>query len=308
MVVDKKYFPGFVRKAITFTNDDGNLEMDEKFISILKPYGIKGTFNICGIKEGHTPEEYRTLYKGYGIANHCYLHPHAMDDSISYKISDSSSGATDEKECCIYPYAAYDGVYKLSDRPDEWRLIAGSEKYIELIGVARKMINEIFGEGFCSSFVWPFCEQNNKEVKDYLKRSFRSVRKTGCTFDNDGFSLPQDRYAWSYNATHQNLLEIASIFEKYEDDGELKFFSFGLHSIDYERNEKWADLESFAKRYGNRPEDFYYASVDEIFDYEDAINSLVIEESSVLNNSDITVYIKIDGEPVILKPHSLYRI
>ena len=46
--VSKPYFPGFTRKSVTFSIDDGNLVLDKKFISIVAPYGIKGTFNLCG--------------------------------------------------------------------------------------------------------------------------------------------------------------------------------------------------------------------------------------------------------------------
>ena len=42
----KKYFPGFTQKAITFSIDDGNLKHDKTFIDIVKPAGIKGTFNL----------------------------------------------------------------------------------------------------------------------------------------------------------------------------------------------------------------------------------------------------------------------
>jgi hypothetical protein len=113
--------------------------------------------------------------------------------------------------------------------------------------------------------------------------------------------------AWTYNATDGNLLELAEIYENYPDDGELKFFCFGLHSVDYERAAKWGDLALFAKKYGNRPEDFYYASVDDIFDYEDAVAALEINEDFVYNPSDITLYIKVDGQRITLMPKSVYR-
>ncbi len=70
------------------------------------------------------------------------------------------------------------------------------------------------------------------------------------------------------------------------DDGELKFFCFGVHSSDFERANKWEMLSSFAKKHGNRPQDFFYGSVGEIFDYEDAMNSLLIEDGKICNPSD----------------------
>ena len=44
--VDINFFPGWVRKSVTFTIDDGNIKMDKKFLDIVKPAGILGTFNL----------------------------------------------------------------------------------------------------------------------------------------------------------------------------------------------------------------------------------------------------------------------
>ena len=107
--------------------------------------------------------------------------------------------------------------------------------------------------------------------------------------------------AWVYNAYHKNILEKGEDFEKYEDDGNLKWFCFGVHSHDFESAGNWCDLEEFANKYGNRPEEFYYATYAEIFDYEDAVKSVVITESSVHNPSAIDLYIKLDDVNTVLK-------
>ena len=70
--IDVKFYPGWTRKAISFSIDDGNLVMDQKFKDIVEPYGIKGTFNLCSDRlTKMSPEEYREFYRGYEIANHC---------------------------------------------------------------------------------------------------------------------------------------------------------------------------------------------------------------------------------------------
>ena len=40
MVIDKNYFPGWVRKSFTFTIDDGNIDLDRKFINIKKEHEL----------------------------------------------------------------------------------------------------------------------------------------------------------------------------------------------------------------------------------------------------------------------------
>ena len=163
-------------------------------------------------------------------------------------------------------------------------------------------LNALFGEGSVRDFVWPYGEQNNAVVKAHIRATHRSSRKTGCTLDSTGFALPKDRYAWSYNADHMNLLEAMEKYESCADDGELKFFAFGVHSWDFERDSKWDTLSKFSEKYGDRPDDFWYASVGEIFDYTDAADQLVISGNGVYNPSSLPIYIIIGGRRETVSP------
>ena len=69
MNIDLNYFPGWVRKSITFTIDDGNTVLDRKFMNYVKPAGITGTFNLkTPLKSELGADGYRELYRGYEIA------------------------------------------------------------------------------------------------------------------------------------------------------------------------------------------------------------------------------------------------
>ena len=69
-------YPSYSKKALTFSIDDGNITYDTKFLSILKPAGIRGTFNLNSDRTHEFSESfYRTFYKGYEIANHSKYHP-----------------------------------------------------------------------------------------------------------------------------------------------------------------------------------------------------------------------------------------
>ena len=56
MKLDLNYYPGWTRKSITFTIDDGNLKLDRKFLDVVKPAGLKGTFNLCTPLDRGAPE------------------------------------------------------------------------------------------------------------------------------------------------------------------------------------------------------------------------------------------------------------
>ena len=106
--IDKNYFPGFVRKAVTFTIADGIVEHDAKFISIVKPAGFLGTFNLINTKlnrSGFTDEEYIALYSGFEVSNHHVFHPLPWFDFDGFK-------ADDYKHIPIHETLLYDDSIK----------------------------------------------------------------------------------------------------------------------------------------------------------------------------------------------------
>ena len=305
--IDANFFPGWVRKSITFTIDDGNIAMDEKFLSIVKPAGIKGTFNLCTpLKKNMSAEDYRLFYRGYEIANHCHRHPHPFSKRICPTITDAPFDEATADTSLAYP-TDEEGLYRIFQR--NWNYyVATDEKYMELTDVCTKELKAVFGEDAIKDFAWPFGEQNNPNVMQALiDYGFRSIRATGDVGDSTGFALPSDRMHWTYNAHNRTLTKFAALYEDFPDDGELKFFAFGVHSIDFERDGNWGDLEDFCDRFGNRP-DFWSAPVGDIFDYEDAVKSIVVTETEIKNDSDIDLYITLDGKKKILCAHSIIKL
>lgn len=302
-------YPGWSSKAITFTIDDGNLVMDQKFLDIVRPAGIKGTFNLCSHNMNTmSAEEYRAFYEGYEIANHCKLHPYVFEEGVTYKFADEPFD-----EATADPNLLYETdrpqVYYIR-MPKGWRRIAEPHAYTALIAEGQAELEAVFGKGSVRSFVWPFNERKNHVVKEYLDsvKEYYGVRRSGEYGAEVGFLLPENRMPWHYTATHKTLLEKAAQYEALPEDGTLKFFCFGVHSIDFERENKWDALAEFARVYGNRPQDYFYATVGEIFDYEDAVKQLVITEEAVQNLSAQTVYVRIDNEKIALKAGETYLL
>ena len=314
--IDLNFFPGWTRKSVTFTIDDGNVTMDRRFINIVKPGGIVGTFNLCDTSK-MTPEEYREFYRGYEIANHCKRHPLPMLDGRTYVVSDEPFDRETSREYTaddpvIHP-TELDGVYMIHrnpkrPRPDGWYRVVDTEKSISLVDEGLAELESVFGKGNVKGFVWPYGGQDNAAVQAYLAANYNSVRRTGARCDSEGYALPADRANWSYTAHNRNMLEEMEKFEAYPDDGELKFFSFGVHSVDFENSGNWCDLVTFTEKYGNRPEDYYYATVSDIFEHEDAVKSAVITDTEIKNPSERTLYATVDGRRVTIPPHFTYPL
>ena len=306
--IDTAFYPGFTKKAITFTIDDGNVPMDKKFLDIVKPHGILGTFNLCSNNmKAFDAAGYVEFYKGYEIANHCKYHPFAVRDGVSYEFSEDVFDENTADETKLYK-TEIEGLYNYK-AANGWRRMATTEAYCKYADDCRTELEQVFGKGSVKAFVWPYSMQPNAAVFEHLKNSgYQSIRKTGETGESTGFALPADRTIWSYNANHKSLLKWAEKYEAYEDDGQLKFFCFGVHSIDFERDKNWNELEEFAVKYGDRPNDYWYATVVDIFDYEDAVKALKISEDTIENPSRIKLYVKIDGKETVISPNRTIKI
>lgn len=308
--IDLNFYPGWVRKAITFTIDDGNINLDRKFLAITEPAGLRGTFNLNPPLWRGTFEDYRAFYRDYEISNHCKYHPFAFTEKTTRPIKDEPFDEATADPAFAYPTGETDGLYWFaSSNSGKWRRVATDECYLRMVDEGQKELEAAFPDKKIRGFVWPFGEQHNQAVFDGIAaRGFGSMRKAGCVLDSTGFALPADRYHWSYNANYLEMEESAKKYEEYPDDGTLKFYCFGVHSHDFENADRWDVLEDFCARYGNRPEDFWYASVGEIFDYEDAVKAVTVTESKIVNHSDMDLYIKIDGVRKTLHANATIQI
>ena len=307
--IDINFFPGWTRKSVTFSIDDGNFKLDKKFLEIMRPAGSLGTFNlVTSFMSAHTPDEFRELYEGYEIANHCKYHPLAMNPELEYKISDEPFDKETSDPNYIYKTEIAEGLY-WHKRPgtEKWLRVADDEAYKRFTTLGREELEEIFGKGTIRGFCWPFHMQKNPGIHAWLKTpGYQSIRRSICR--DASFSLPEDRAMWCINSWYSNLPDTAEAYDKLEDDGNLKFYCLGTHSHDFENIDRWDLAEAVANILGNRPDDFFYAGVSVIFDYEDAIKAAVVTDTEIINNSDLELYVKVDGEKVKIPARATYKL
>ncbi len=293
-------FPGFVRKTITFTIDDGNVPLDQKFIAITKPAGIRGTFNLCTpLGFFDTADDYRKFYEGYDIGNHCRYHAYPFTEDREVILKDELFPGNETADKAFGYRTEEPDLYRIYTYA--WTYLAGDDKYMELVDDCQKELESVFGKEHVHGYIWPCGQQRNPAVfRRLIDYGFQSVRGVRCSKNSTNFAIPEDRMCWTYNADNMCLNEVAELFDSYPDDGGLKFFCFGVHSHDFENAHNWDVLETFAARYGNRPQDFWYSTVHEVFDYEDAVRAVRITGSSITNPSSLDVYAKIDGEKIVI--------
>ena len=295
------YFPGWTRKSLCFTIDDGYVPMDRKFLDITEPAGLRGTFNLFSpLGWFSTTEGYAEFYGKYEIANHCRYHAYPLTPETNKPLGEGLFGQTEPDRAFRYR-TEEEGVYRVYTY--DWTYVADDDKFSELVVSCERDLEAIFGKGKIRGFVWPCGEQQNPRVFEMLKaHGFQSIRKTGCVGDSAGFDMPEDRMRWSYTADCNSLIRLGELYESYPDDGKLKFFCFGVHSSDFEGANKWDDLRDFCNKFGNRPDEYYYAGVGEIMDYEDAVNEATVTPNEITNNSDVTLYAIVNGKKITVSP------
>lgn len=305
--IDKNYYPGWTRKALTFSIDDGNLTYDEKFINIVKPYGIRGAFNLCSPKrDGVTPEQYRDFYRGFEIANHCKYHPVTLDPQAGYTVYDTPLDRENADLGGIYPHDKFEGCHYVF-RGKSWVTAAGTEVYNRLADECRTELEEVFGKGSIKGFVWPHgCCYDDKILQHMKDEGYLYIRYT--TRRENDFSMPDSFYKIGLNGRYCTLPEVGEAFENERDDGTLKLLTFGVHSVDYDKGGTWADLLAFCQKFGNQPEKYCSMTCADVFEYKAALDSVEVTDTKIINPTDKELYITVDGDRVKLGSKTEYTI
>ncbi len=318
--VDKNYFPGFVRKSVTFSMDDGRISSDTRLLDIFKPAGIKGTFNLIENTGNSSDAEYLKLYEGYEVANHHNLHCRIFTDKfkdipikegVSYENLDAIQ--TDSSADRDYIYKSNtEGIYFVERHylvtsytgDPSWYIIATEDAYNQYVDYTKDMFEATLGEGAVVGFAYPFGVSTENVKQHLIDSGYLYARLTSTLKGTTNFNMPEDRFAWNCIADERCLIDVMEAFDAYADDGKLKMFSFGVHSYDYDATL----LQQFADAYGNRPQDFYYATNREIFEYEDAVKALTYESGKLVNDTAVNLYVSVNGQKVIIPAYSSYFV
>lgn len=257
-------FPNGKAKALTLSYDDGAYK-DTKMIEILKPYGIKCTFNInSGIfsKEdiegpfGRLSEkQVLELYKDtpHEVAVHSSTHPFLEQLPLPVAINDV-----------------------LEDR---------------------KKLEKLFGR-IIRGMAYPYGTYNDELIEGLKAIGIAYSRTVVSTRD---FRIPTDWMRLTATCHHKDkeLKNLTKRFvEQAPNHAPWLFYLWG-HSFEFERDNNWEVLSDFAESVGNK-EDIWYATNIEIYDYIEAYKNLVFNaEGTLIHNPTSTPLWFAKGERII---------
>ena len=264
-------YPGFRRKALTLSYDDGTVH-DVRLVEILNRYGIKATFNLNSIHftqqrpqktRAMTREEAAALFAGSGheVAVHSFSHPF---------------------------------LEQLPRGNAAWELMQD-----------RKTLEEMFG-CIVRGMAYPMGTYNDEVVEAARLCGICYARTCKATH---GFDLPEDWLRLHPTCRHNDpaLMELCSRFlTLHEDrpwDPRPKLFYLWGHSYEFSDDDNWELIEEFCARMADNP-DIWYATNGEIYAYTEAARQIVssVDGQMLYNPTARTLYLDVNGEKKLLEP------
>ena len=293
-----KMYPGFTLKAATFSYDDGVSE-DINTIASLDKYGAKATFNLVAKwrdgtsnrllqyynDKGSTDEErfayIKQLYSGHEIASHSYSHPpvqleegQTSSDSYGNTLEGVSGDTIIEEFAKNHQY--------IKDNLD-----------IEMTGIA-----------------WPYSGPYNRSDYTTIRNA---ILDSGYLYARNhtetlNFDLPTDWFNWQ---TSGHIAKMTNLTDKFValEPNEMKLLYIWGHSYEYANPTQygsgdWTTLEENLAKLED--EGVWFATNKEVYDYINAVKKITYDVNTVTNNSDITVYVQVNGTNVQLDAGETY--
>lgn len=269
-------YPGGVRKAVTFSYDDGCID-DLRLVEIFNRYKVKGTFNfnsyrLLNDKNGATVEDaLKMIADGHEIAVHGKCH---KANGISRPV---------------------DGIRDV--------LLCREELEGALNEIIRGMAYPDTGITNFSGITDYNC------VKNYLTDLGIAYART-LGGDNNRFEIPKDWHAWMPTCHHNNkeidryIDEFISLDleNNYSAMRHPRLFYVWGHAYEFTNDDNWQHIESVCRKLGGR-NDIWYATNIEIYDYVKAYNSLIwsADGNTVFNPSLYDLWFADDNKRYCVK-------
>ena len=258
-------FPGGLTKTLTLSYDDG-LEQDARLLELMQQHGLKGAFNLnsgCFAPEGT-------------------VHPAGQPYRRMTKQAAVELLANAGQEIAIH--ANFHGdLPGLPPAHAVWQVVKDKEAL------------ENHFQRIIRGMAYPY--------GTYSPELFAALRSCGVAYARTVeathlFDLPNDWLALPPTCRHRDP-ELMNLLRQFVDSKPYRpqmFFLWG-HSYEFEADQNWPRMESFAACAGHR-DDIWYATPIEICDYVNAWKRMHISADGrrLYNPSAITLWLSHSGK------------
>lgn len=266
-------FPGGVNRCLTISYDDG-VEQDRRLISLMKQYGIAGTFNLDS-----------GLFSPEGT-----VHP---EGKIHRRMTESQCKELYGNEPLIE--VATHGFAHIP--PDE---LIGIQQVNEIMD-DRKKLEQMFGKivrgnAYAHGRVGENTVQILRDCGIVYARTIRSTK---------GFNMPQNWLMLEPTCHHNDpqLMELAGKFLRRSTTGPLSMFYLWGHSYEFEEKNNWEVIENFFKLVSG-DKGTWFATNIQIYEYMEAAKQLRFSADGrmIYNPTQITIWYVEKGENHSIEP------
>ncbi len=260
-------YPGFKKKAVTFSYDDGVIE-DRELIGIFNRYGMKATFNLNYGHSGQPKmrldkdgkeidcshivlEDEVSLYEGHEIANHTYNHPHL--EVIS----------KDEQK----------------------------KEYLDNKDALEKLFHrKVYGAAY------PYGTFNSDSILVQKELGIEYDRTTRSTYS---FSLPSSWLVWAPTIHHRDK-KIMDYLEKFfRDDSELSLMYIWGHAYEFAIDHNFGLMDEICKKI-RAHDDVASLTNHEIYEYVHAALMVYHRDGKFINPSNRDIYLQVDDRNILV--------
>lgn len=262
-----KLYPFGKRKAFNISYDDGVLQ-DVRFVNLLNKYGLKGTFNL---NSGLLETEYEWTHDNGSVIKRL-----PISDVVSiYKGHEVASHTLTHP--FMHELSKEDILYQLSS--DKTNL----EKIFH-----RQIRGFAIPFDYCSDLIVSCAKECDF---DYMRISDESL----------SFNPPTNFHRWASTIFHcrESLKQLTNEFINCSN--ELALYQIAGHSYDLDVENKWDDIEEIFKAISTQPDILPMTHI-EMVEYLTAMNSAIITENGIENNSSISLWFDINGKICEIKP------
>lgn len=258
-------FPGGLKKALTFSYDDGH-PSDERLISIFDKYGLHGTFNLnynSFVKRYGDDEEklqkWVDLYKNHEVATHGLSHAH----------------------------------------PDTLSTAAMTYELFK----DREGLEKLFGR-LVNGFAYAYGIIGGERTYDCMRSCGLNYGRVCGATHNFKFPTDWYTWHPTCHHKDPRLMELADEFlDSTVPNYSLLFYVWG-HSFEFNNQDNWEIMENFASKMANR-DDIWYATNGEIYDYMQAFGRLVwsLDGKMVHNPTAYKIWFTVCGNDYVVAPN-----
>ena len=267
-------WPGFRRKAVTFSYDDG-MHNDRRLVALLNRHGLRGTFNL---------------------------------NSGSFSADDAAADARNVRASEVPALYAGHEVAVHGRRHETWNVTLPA---VTAADIARdRLALEALAGHPVEGSAYPCGGHSKSPAADAALRALGIVHAR-VVAPREDFAVPEDFLDWA-PTTHHGRGDPAALARRFLDAADpataepALFYVWG-HSFEFRSEDDWEKMDALCALLAR--DDVWAATNIEICRYVHAFRSLraTLDGRAIENPTAIPLCLRIGGWPVLLKPGESFR-